>query len=112
MNMSKELKKDWLPKLHGRYARRTREGKSRMLDGLCEDYRYEQPQRGRELRLKARPFARFIAPSNAARHITTKKPKHGSQPTGFTQNFPVSLSMSQREWTAPDTSQWRGFLCE
>jgi hypothetical protein len=42
MNMSKELKKDWLPKLQERYARRHREGKSRMLDELCEDYEYER----------------------------------------------------------------------
>jgi hypothetical protein len=32
MNMSKELKKDWLPNLQARYGRRGREGKSRMLD--------------------------------------------------------------------------------
>jgi hypothetical protein len=32
MNMSKELKKDGLPRLQERYARRSREGKSRMLD--------------------------------------------------------------------------------
>jgi len=42
MNMSKELKRDWLPKLQARYARRNREGKSRMLDELCEDYQYER----------------------------------------------------------------------
>lgn len=42
MNMSKELKKDWLLKLQARYARRNREGKSRMLDELCEDYQYER----------------------------------------------------------------------
>jgi len=36
MNMSKELKVDWLPKLQARYARRNREGKGRMLDELCE----------------------------------------------------------------------------
>jgi len=42
MNMSKELKKDCLPKLQGRYAGRSREGKSRMLDELCEDYKYER----------------------------------------------------------------------
>ena len=42
MNMSKELKKDWLPKLQVRYVRRNREGKSRMLDELCEDYEYER----------------------------------------------------------------------
>jgi hypothetical protein len=34
--MSKDLKKDWLPKLQERYAWRRREGKSRMLDELCE----------------------------------------------------------------------------
>ena len=32
MSMSKELSKDWLPKLRGRYVRRNREGKSRRLD--------------------------------------------------------------------------------
>ena len=42
MNMSKELKTDWLPKLQMRYARRNREGKSRMLDELCADYEYER----------------------------------------------------------------------
>ena len=42
MNMSKELKRDWLPKLQARYARRNREGKSRMLDELCEDYHCER----------------------------------------------------------------------
>lgn len=42
MNMSKELKKEWLAKLLLRYARRNHEGKSRMLDELCEDYDYER----------------------------------------------------------------------
>jgi hypothetical protein len=42
MNMSKELRIDWLPKLQSRYARRSREAKSRMLDELCEDYHYER----------------------------------------------------------------------
>jgi len=42
MNMSKELKRDWLPKLQERYGRRNREGKSRMLDELCEDHGYER----------------------------------------------------------------------
>jgi len=42
MNMSQELKENWLPKLQARYARRGREGKSRMLDELCEDYEYER----------------------------------------------------------------------
>ena len=42
MNMSQELKSEWLPKLQARYLRRNREGKSRILDELCEDYRYER----------------------------------------------------------------------
>jgi hypothetical protein len=42
MNMSKELKKGGLPKWPERYARRNREGKSRMLDELCEDYECER----------------------------------------------------------------------
>jgi hypothetical protein len=44
MNMSKELRKEWLPKLQERHARRHREGKSRMLDEWCEDYKYETEQ--------------------------------------------------------------------
>lgn len=40
--MSQELKEEWLPKLQARYQRRHREGKSRMLDELCEDYDYER----------------------------------------------------------------------
>lgn len=42
MNMSQEQKMNGLPKLQGRYARRSREGKSRMLDELCEDHNYER----------------------------------------------------------------------
>lgn len=42
MNMSQELKEQWLPKLQVRYARRSREGKSGMLDELCEDYGYDR----------------------------------------------------------------------
>lgn len=42
MNMSKELKSDWLPKLLARYQQRNREGRSRMLDELCQDYDYER----------------------------------------------------------------------
>jgi hypothetical protein len=42
MNMSQELKREWLPKLQARYANRGREGKSRLLDELCEDYKYER----------------------------------------------------------------------
>ena len=40
--MSEAMKKDGLAKLIGRYARRHREGKSRMLDELCEDHGYER----------------------------------------------------------------------
>lgn len=40
--MSKELKSGLLAKLQGRYARRGREARSRMLDELCEDYGYER----------------------------------------------------------------------
>ena len=42
MNMSQELKKTLLSKLQSRYAARGREGKSRMLNELCEDYDYER----------------------------------------------------------------------
>lgn len=42
MHMSYELKADLLPKLRSRYAQRNREGKSRMLDELCDDYGYER----------------------------------------------------------------------
>ena len=42
MNMTKAIKADLLPKLRERYARRQREGKTRMLDELCEDYGYER----------------------------------------------------------------------
>src|SRR5262249_60795429 len=42
MHMSREVKAEWLPKLRMRYARRGREGKSRILDELCEDYGYER----------------------------------------------------------------------
>ena len=42
MNMSREMKENWLPKVRARYARRSREGKSRMLNELCEDHGYER----------------------------------------------------------------------
>ncbi len=42
MNMSMNLKAELLPKLRARYRRRGREGKTRMLDELCEDYGYER----------------------------------------------------------------------
>ena len=42
MNMSQELKENWLPKVRARYAQRNREGKSRLLSELCEDHGYER----------------------------------------------------------------------
>ena len=42
MNMTGTIKEDPLPKLRERSARRQREGKTRMLDELCEDYGYER----------------------------------------------------------------------
>jgi hypothetical protein len=42
VNMSRELKQELLSKLQRHYARRNREGKSRMLDELCEDHHYER----------------------------------------------------------------------
>jgi len=42
MNMSRAIKADLLPRLQARYARRSREGRSRMLDELCQDYHYER----------------------------------------------------------------------
>jgi hypothetical protein len=42
MNMSKEIKRDLIPKLQTRYQNRGRDGKSRMLDELCEDYGYDR----------------------------------------------------------------------
>jgi len=40
MNMSQELKSNWLPKARARYEQRNREGKSRMLDarGIDESF--------------------------------------------------------------------------
>lgn len=42
MNMSMDLKNDLLPKLRKRYQARKREGKTRMLDELCQDHGYER----------------------------------------------------------------------
>ena len=42
MNRSRTIKDDLLPKLRDRYTRRHRDGKTRMLDELCEDYGYER----------------------------------------------------------------------
>ena len=40
--MSQEIKEKWLPQWQERYGRRSREGKSRMLDELCEDHGYNR----------------------------------------------------------------------
>ena len=37
MNMSREIKEDLLPRLKAHYAKRARDGRSRMLDELCQD---------------------------------------------------------------------------
>ena len=42
MNMNRNLKDDLLPKLQDRSARRSRAGKTCLLDELCEDYDYER----------------------------------------------------------------------
>ena len=42
MRMSQEVKEDWLPKVRARYEKRGREGKTRMLNELCEDHGYER----------------------------------------------------------------------
>ena len=50
MRMSRTSKDDLLPKLRDRYARRQREGKTRLLDELCEDYGYERKHASKLLR--------------------------------------------------------------
>ena len=42
MHMSQEMKENWLPKVQARYEKRSREGKTRMLNELCEDQGYER----------------------------------------------------------------------
>ena len=42
MHMSQELRRTWVPKLQARYAGRNRQGKSRMIDEVCEDHGYER----------------------------------------------------------------------
>jgi len=42
MHMSQEMKENWLPKVQARYEKRRREGKTRMLNELCEDHGYER----------------------------------------------------------------------
>jgi len=41
-NMSREIQTDLLPRLQARYAQRGQEGRSRMLDELCQEYHYER----------------------------------------------------------------------
>jgi hypothetical protein len=40
MNMSREIKEDLLPRLQAGDAKRGRQGGSRMLDELCQDYHF------------------------------------------------------------------------
>ena len=66
--MSKELKRDWLPKLQARYARRHREGKSRMLDELCEDYQYERKYATKLLSGRLAPASGRVHPGPERRY--------------------------------------------
>ena len=40
--MSQEMKENWLPRVRARFEKRGREGKTQMLDELCEDHGYER----------------------------------------------------------------------
>lgn len=42
MNLSRAIKADVWPRPRARYAQRGREGRSRMLDALCQDYHHER----------------------------------------------------------------------
>src|SRR5260221_5391538 len=68
MNMSKVLKKDWLPKLQARYGRRNREGKTQMLDELCDDYQYERKYAIKLLSGGLAPPARKVHPGPERRY--------------------------------------------
>jgi len=68
MNMSKALKKDWLPKLQARYARRNREGKTGMLNELCDDYQYERKYAIKLLSGGLAPAARRVHPGPERRY--------------------------------------------
>jgi hypothetical protein len=68
MHMSKALKKDWLAKLQARYGRRNREGKTRMLDELCEDYEYERKYAIKLLSSSFAPAAGKVHPGPERRY--------------------------------------------
>jgi hypothetical protein len=85
MNMSQELKRDWIPKLQARYAGRGREGKSRMLDELCQDYEYERkyaikllggslPEPGGKVRVGREPQYGLIEPVVQAIWLAAEQP--------------------------------------
>jgi hypothetical protein len=69
MNMSQAIKTDLLPKLRARYERRSREGKTRMLDELCEDYGYE--------RKYAIKLLRDAVPAPSGRKHPGPEPRYG-----------------------------------
>ena len=88
MNMSQELKTEWLPKLQVRYARRGREGKSRLLDELCEDYGYE------------RKYA--IKLVGGRRPVPGGRPRPGQKPeVGSQEAFRIKISRFRED------SPWR-----
>ena len=68
MNMSKELKKDWLPKLQASYAARNREGKMRMLDDFCDDHQYERKYAIKLLRGSLAPALGRVHPGPEPRY--------------------------------------------
>jgi hypothetical protein len=70
MNMSHEFKKERLPQLQARYARRNREGKSRMLDELCEDYGYERKYAIKLLGGKLPPKSEHKRPGPEPHYLT------------------------------------------
>lgn len=65
MNMNRTIKNDLLPKLQSRYARRNRDGKTRMLDELCENYGCERKYAIKLLRGTVPPPPLRPSPSGA-----------------------------------------------
>jgi len=68
MHMSKALKREWLAKLQARYAGRHREGKTRMLDELCDDYEYERKYAIKLLRGGLAPASGRVHPGPERRY--------------------------------------------
>src|SRR6185503_2206800 len=97
MNMSKELKRDWLPKLQERYGGRNRDGKSRMLDELCEDYQYE-----RKYAIKL--LSGGLAPSDGKVHPGPERRYEGIEPV--VQRIWLKSEQPCGKRLAPILRQW------